>query len=68
MNQLRRCKLASTLGAIATHLAEAATPAVTISTLPNDDLAVLARLDQLSQAELEALLASYAPAQPSGVE
>jgi acyl-CoA synthetase (AMP-forming)/AMP-acid ligase II/alkylation response protein AidB-like acyl-CoA dehydrogenase/acyl carrier protein len=55
-----------TLGTMASHLADIAVPAV--ATVQNDDLSVLARLDQLSEAELQALLASYEPAQPSGVE
>jgi len=57
-----------TLGAMATYLAHARAPAITASARPNDDLSVLARLDQLSEHELEALLASYEPAKPSGVE
>ncbi|GAA0331114.1 AMP-binding protein [Sphingomonas oligophenolica] len=63
-----------TLGAMAAHLA-AIGPAITggspSGSAPshrNEDLSVLARLDQLSEAELEALLESYAPAQPSGME
>lgn len=61
-----------TLGAMAAHLAAAGRPN-TDSSSPapsarNEDLAVLARLDQLSETELEALLESYAAAQPSGAE